>query len=163
MYITPTKGTNGILTFMFSWRFCPFRHRCEKPWYSYRNIEVSGVPFPAKSSFSWKSWISVKFTDFHESHWISQKNEIFTKVLVSQKGAPRKHQGNVAFIKDSGAGGGGSWIFTENVKILEILRKRKNPENLQKWKSPEIAESRKTEICEIRDPSWDPKLTPPRI
>ena len=36
----------------FSWRFSPFRRRCEKPWHSYRNIGVSGVPFPAKSSFS---------------------------------------------------------------------------------------------------------------
>ncbi len=107
----------------FSWGFSPFRHRCEKPWYSYRNIEVSGVPFPAKSSFSWKSWFSVKFTDFRGNHRISQKTAIFTKILVSQKGAPRKHQEMVTFINGSGAGGGGSWIFTENMKILEILRK----------------------------------------
>ena len=84
-------------------------------------------------------------------------------MLVSQKGAPRKHQEMVTFIKGSGAGGGGSWIFTENMKILETLRKRKNLENSQKWEFSEIAECQKTEICEIRDPSWDPKGTPPEL
>ena len=143
-YVAPTENTNNILTFMFSWRFSPFRHRCEKLWYSYRIIEVSGVPFPAKSSFSWKSWFTVKFTDFREIHRIAPETAIFTKMLVSQKGAPRKHQETITFIKDSGAGGGGSWISTENMKILEILRKTQkcwkittNQGNHQKSRNPE--------------------------
>ena len=163
MYITPIKNTNDILTFMFSWRFGPFRHRCEKPWYSYRNIEVSGVPFPAKSSFSWKSWISVKFTDFHENHRISPKTAIFTKMLVSQKGAPQKHQETVTFIKDSGAGGGGSWISTENMGILEILRKTQ-----KSWKftKMEITGNRgipKTEIWNPRENRGIPEGGGPKL
>ena len=74
----------------------------------------------------------MEFTDFHENHRISPETAIFTEMLVSQKGAPRKHQGIVTFIKDSGAGGGGSWIFTENMEILEILRKHRNVGNSQK-------------------------------
>ncbi len=131
MYAAPTENTKDILSFLFSWRFSPFRLQCEKPWYSYRIIEVSAVPFPAKSSFAWKSWFPVKITDFHENRRISPKTAIFTKMLVSQKGAPRKHQEMVTFIKGSGAGGGGSWIFAENMEILEIevkmAEKRRNP------------------------------------
>ena len=82
-------------------------------------------------------------------------------MLVSQKGAPRKHQGNVAFIKDSGAGGGGSWIFTENKKILESCE---NAEMLEiyknTWESQEIAESRETEIWKMGNPKENPwKIT----
>ena len=127
----------------FAWRFSHFRHRCEKPWYSYRIIEVSAVPFPAKSSFSWKSWFPVKFTDFHENHRISPQTAIFTKMLVSQKGAPRKHQEMVTFIKGSGAGGGGSWILAENMEILEIRRKwQKNAEILEFHQKREKTENR---------------------
>ena len=128
-YAAPTENTKDILYFLFSWRFSPFRLQCEKPWYSYRIIEVSAVPFPAKSSFAWKSGFPVKITDFHENRRISPETAIFTKMLVSQKGAPRKHQETVTFIKGSGAGGGGSWVFAENMEILEIRRKwQKNAE-----------------------------------
>ena len=71
-YAAPTETTKDILSFLFSWIFSPFRLQCEKPWYSYRIIEVSAVPFPAKSSFAWKSWFPVKITDFHESRRISR-------------------------------------------------------------------------------------------
>ena len=74
----------------------------------------------------------MKITDFHENHRISPKTAISTKMLVSQKGAPRKHQETVTFIKGSGAGGGGSWIFAENMEILEIRRKsQENAEILE--------------------------------
>ena len=149
---------------MFSWRFCPFRHRCEKPWYSYRNIEVSGVPFPAKSSFSWKSWISVKFTDFHENHRISPKNSDFHgNVGFAERRASKTPRNDYVYK--------GFWRRRRGK--LDFHGKHENPGNPAKnaemleihktWKSPEIAESRKTEICEIRDPSWDPKLTPPEL
>ena len=63
----------------FSWRFGPFRRRCEKPWYSYRIIEVSAVPFPAKSSFHgnhdflWNAQISMKITGFRQKPRFSRK------------------------------------------------------------------------------------------
>ena len=142
-YAAPTENTKDILSFLFSWRFSPFRLQCEKPWYSYRIIEVSAVPFPAKSSFAWKSWFPVKITDFHENRRISPKTAIFTKMLVSQKGAPRKHQETVTFIKGSGAGGGGSWIFGENMEILEIRRKwQENAEILEFHQKREKTENR---------------------
>ena len=72
-YAAPTENTKDILSFLFSWRFSPFRLQCEKPWYSYRIIEVSAVPFPAKSSFSWKSWFPVKITGFHRKPRFSRK------------------------------------------------------------------------------------------
>ena len=129
----------------FAWRLSDCRHRCEKPWYSYRIIGFSAVPFPAKSSFSWKSRFPVKFTDFHDNHRISPKTAIFTKMLVSQKGAPRKHQETITFIKDSGAGGGGSWISTENMKIVEILRKTQ-----KSWKFTKNGNHRKSRNPEKR-------------
>ena len=74
----------------------------------------------------------MKITDFHENHRIGPKTAISTKMLVSQKGAPRKHQETVTFIKGSGAGGGGSWVFAENMEIPEIRRKwQKNAEILE--------------------------------
>ena len=166
-YAAPTENTKDILSFLFSWRFSPFRLQCEKPWYSYRIIEVSAVPFPAKSSFAWKSWFPVKITDFHENRRISPKTAIFTKMLVSQKGAPRKHQEMVTFIKGSGAGGGGSWVFAENMEILEIRRKW---QKTQKSRNPtkyarkqKIAEMGKVWIPGNRGPPARPPLADRRI
>ena len=65
------------------------------------------------------------------------------KMWVSQKGAPRKHQEMVTFIKGSGAGGGGSWTFAENMEILEIRRKwQKNAEILEFHQKREKTENR---------------------
>ena len=47
------------------------------------------------------------------------------------------------FIKGSGAGGGGSWIFAENMEILEIRRKwQKNAEILEFHQKREKTENR---------------------
>ena len=85
----------------------------------------------------------MKITDFLENRRISPKTAIFTKMLVSQKGAPRKHQETVTFIKGSGAGGGGSWVFAENMEILEIRRKwQKTAEILEFHQKREETENR---------------------
>ena len=166
-YAAPTENTKDILSFLFSWRFSPFRLQCEKPWYSYRIIEVSAVPFPAKSSFAWKSWFPVKITDFHENRRISPETAIFTKMLVSQKGAPRKHQETVTFIKGSGAGGGGSWIFAET---WQSWKSGENGRKTQKsWNSAknarkrETAETGKPRIPGNRGPPARPPLADRRI
>ena len=109
----------------------------------------------------------MKITDFHENRRISPKTAIFTKMLVSQKGAPRKHQETVTFIKGSGAGGGGSWIFAENMEILEIRRKwQKNAEILkfhQKARKQKTAEMGKLRIPGNRGPPARPPLADRRI
>ena len=86
------SSTSDLLVFMISWELSPFCRRSGKAWYSYRIIEVFGVPFPAKSPFSWKSWYLVKFTDFRENQRISREFTIFTKMRISPKVAPRKPQ-----------------------------------------------------------------------
>ncbi len=109
----------------------------------------------------------MKITDFHGNRRISPETAIFTRMLVSQKGAPRKHQEMVTFIKGSGAGGGGSWIFAENMEILEIRRKwqktQKSWNFTKKARKPKTAEIGKLRIPGNRGPPARPPLADRRI
>ena len=81
-----------------------------------------------------------------------------------QWNAPQKHQEIVTFIKGSGAGGGGSWVFAENMEILEIRWKwQKTAEILEfhkKARKQKTAEMGKLRIPRNRGPQPGPPCRP---